>query len=62
MGLEKQVLLSMGTRKTEHLKNLSEHWQNNDKFFTIAQCKETLHTLMLWSLNHLVKLICIYVL
>ena len=62
MGSEKQVLLAIGTRKNEYLKNLSERWQNNDKFLTITQCKDTLHTLMLWSLNHLVKLICIYVL
>ena len=62
MGSEKQVLLAIGTRKNEYLKNLSERWQNNDKFLTITQCKDTLDTLMLWSLNHLVKLICIYVL
>ena len=52
----------MDTRKNEYLQNLSERWQNNNKFITIVQCEETLHTLMLWSLNHLVKLICIYVL
>ena len=52
----------MGTRKNENIQNLSERWQNNDKFKAIVQYEETLHTLMLWSLNHLVKLICIYVL
>ena len=52
----------MDTRKNEYLQNLSEHWQNNDKFIAIVQCEETLDTLMLWSLYHLVKLICIYVL
>ena len=52
----------MGTRKNEYLQNLCECWQNDDKFITTIQCKETLYTLMLWFLNHLVKLICIYVL
>ena len=52
----------MGTIKNEYLQNLSERWQDNDKFIIIVQCKETLHTLVLWSLNHSVKLICIYVL
>ena len=52
----------MDTRKNEYLQNLSDCWQNNNKFKTIIQCEETLHTLMLWSLNHLVILICIYVL
>ena len=37
----------MDTRKNEYLQNLSELWQNNDKFTTIVQCQETLHTLML---------------
>ena len=51
----------METRKNEYLQNLSEHWLNNGKFITIIQCEKTLHTLMLWSLNHWVKLICVYV-
>ena len=52
----------MDTRKNEYLQNLSERWQNNDKFITIVQSEDSLHTLMLRSLNHLVKLICICVL
>ena len=35
----------MDTIKNEYLQNLSERWQNNDKFLTIVQFEETLHTL-----------------
>ena len=52
----------MDTRKNKYLQNLSERWQNNNKFITIVQSQEPLYTLMLLSLNHLIKLICIYVL
>ena len=52
----------MDTRKNEYLQNLSERWQNNNKFIAIVQSQEPLYTLMLLSLNHLIKLICIYVL
>ena len=31
----------MGARKNGYLQNLSERWQNNDKFITIVQCEET---------------------
>ena len=48
----------MDTRKNEYLQNLSKRWQNDNKFITIVQSQEPLYTLVLLSLNHLIKLIC----
>ena len=39
----------METKKHEYLQNLSERWQNNNKFITIIQCEESLHTLKVTS-------------
>ena len=36
----------MDTGKNEYLQNLSERWQNKDKFIIIVQCEETLYTLL----------------